>query len=194
MCDRVEEAFNFSPHLYFFVLPHEQLLFVHQNVCKERSIRKSAINPTLYIDLGSILEKPWVYKPWVFLRASSMFLGCPSFPQSYHGAWPAADGAAQLITFLYEPTVSYRCEDNRLAHWKGWLFWTETLLPGSSLSPSTVGLPNILGKVHPLNNSQGKINLLTWPKSSFQFLHKMVQKHQWNFWPIHSRPTHQQVC
>lgn len=123
-----------------------------------------------------------------FLRDGPMFLGYPSFPCSYHGAWPAADGAAQLITFFCEPTVSCRCEDNRLAHWKGCFIWTETLFPGSSLSPSTVGLPHILGKVHPLDNSQGKINLLTLPKSSFQFLHKMVQKHQWNFWPTQYIP------
>ena len=47
-----------SSHLYFFVLLHEQLLFVHQNVFKERSIRKSAVKPTLHIDPGPILEKP----------------------------------------------------------------------------------------------------------------------------------------
>ena len=50
-----------SSHLYFFLL-HEQLLFVHQNVFKERSIRKSAVKPTLHIDPGPILEKPRVYK------------------------------------------------------------------------------------------------------------------------------------
>lgn len=51
-----------SSHLYFFVLLHEQLLFVHQNVFKETDVKKSAVKPTLHMDLGPILEKPQVYK------------------------------------------------------------------------------------------------------------------------------------
>lgn len=131
----------------------------------KKSIRKSAVNLISPIDLGPILEKQQVYK---LLEGSPTFLGCPS-----HAPSPGPDQQQQVqlngLNVCTSPQCPHRCEDSGLARWKRCFFWTETVFPGSSHPPPTVGLPHTLGRVHTLNNRQGKTN---W----------------------HSRPTLQQAC
>lgn len=169
----VEETFNFSLFSSVF-------LFCYMNnyyLCTKMYLKKEISRRVLLNQHFTWTQAPSLksHKSISFLRGP-MFLGVVVLLIALIRSLTSSRWCSSINYIFLWATVSYRCEDN------GWLIEKaassgQKLYFLFSLSFHS-RLAHVLGKVHPLNNSQGKINLLTWPKSSFQFLHKMVQKHQ----------------